>query len=104
MKKIIVFSLLFLTFASLTTRPAINIQIPNSVAAGALVTVGTLTGAFSILAGKSAYDMLQEQSSNNGLIPQKSVLNMLTVGSGLAAITSGIVSYLSFKNAYNLLK
>lgn len=104
MKRALLLSLAVLTFASTTpVRAELNIRIPTPIQVGTLVTAGTLTGAFSLLSGRFAYHMTQEEPTNGGR-PDKLFHNILTLGSGIAAITSGIISYQALKYAYSLLK
>lgn len=103
MNKALFLSLALLTSATLPARAAeLNIRIPTPVAVGALAIAGTVTAAFSLLSSSFAWKMAQEES--HGGQPDKMFLNSVTIGSGLAAITSGIVSYMAFKNACQLLK
>ncbi len=105
MKKSLLLSLAFISFVSTTTAHAeINIAIPTAVEAGACITAGVVTGAFSLLAVRFAYQMALENPNPNGGRPDKFFYNTVTIGSLLAAVTSGIVSYHAFKNAYSLLK
>ncbi len=104
MKQSLLLSLALLTCASATpARAEINIVIPTAIEAGACITAGVVTGAFSLLAGRFACHTIQENPHNGGR-PDKLFYGILTIGSGLAAITSGIISYQSFNNAYKLLK
>lgn len=105
MNKIILLSLALIICASTITpaRAELNIRIPTPVQVGALITAGTLTGAFSVLAGHFAYHMMQEEPNNGGR-PDKLFHGIVTIGSGVAAVTSGIICYQAFKNAIQLLK
>lgn len=104
MKRAILLSLAILASSTASTRAELNIRIPTPVQVGALVSAGTLTGAFSLLAGRFAYNMALENPNHNNGRPDKLFYNTLTTGSIIAAITSGIITYQAFKNAYSLLK
>lgn len=105
MKRTLLLSIAFITLAN-TITPAhaeLNIRIPTALQVGAYLTAGTLSGVFSLLTTRFAYFTAQEDIPASGR-PEKLFHRIVTLGSGMAAITSGIVSYLAFKNAYQLLK